>query len=95
VSAFLFLIAVPSIGLCTDVQAFCQLQEEQLCAGLRLEMDPRDRDGLKRDTWYFLGYQVATIGILYVMPWLERRTEGRVQPGDLVGQCYASNLGRG
>jgi hypothetical protein len=68
VSAFLFLIAVPSIGLCTDVQAFCQLQEEQLCAGLRLEMDPRDRDGLKRDTWYFLGYQVATIGILYVMP---------------------------
>ena len=35
---------------------------------LQVETDPRDRDGLKRDTWYFLGYQVATIGILYMMP---------------------------
>lgn len=30
--------------------------------------NPRDRDGLWRDTKYFLGYQVATIGILYLMP---------------------------
>ncbi len=28
----------------------------------------RDRKGLKRDTYYFLGYQAATIGILYVLP---------------------------
>jgi hypothetical protein len=30
--------------------------------------DFRDRKGLRRDTYYFLGYQVATIGILYVLP---------------------------
>jgi len=35
---------------------------------LQVETDLRDRDGLKRDTWYFLGYQVATISILYMMP---------------------------
>ena len=28
----------------------------------------RDTEGLKRDTWYFMGSQVATIGILYLMP---------------------------
>lgn len=27
-----------------------------------------DFEGIKRDTWYFLGYQAATVGILYVMP---------------------------
>ncbi len=28
----------------------------------------RDKQGLKRDTWYFLGYQWVTIGILYAAP---------------------------
>jgi len=28
----------------------------------------RDREGLKRDTWYFLGYQAAAVVILYAMP---------------------------
>jgi hypothetical protein len=47
---------------------------------LQVETDLRDRDGLKRDTWYFLGYQVATIGILYMMPegvsgWTEEQKE--------------------
>jgi hypothetical protein len=28
----------------------------------------KDRDGLRRDTWYFLGYQVAAVGILYALP---------------------------
>ena len=27
-----------------------------------------DFDGIKRDTWYFLGYQAAAVGILYIMP---------------------------
>lgn len=30
--------------------------------------DRPDREGLRRDTLYFLGYQVAVVGILYVMP---------------------------
>jgi len=30
--------------------------------------DGRDIAGLRRDTWYFLGYQVAAIGVLYVAP---------------------------
>ena len=32
------------------------------------DADPRDRAGLRRDTWYFLGYQVVAIGILYAVP---------------------------
>jgi hypothetical protein len=27
-----------------------------------------DFEGIKRDTWYFFGYQAAAIGIIYVMP---------------------------
>ena len=27
-----------------------------------------DFEGIKRDTWYFLGYQAAAVGILYVLP---------------------------
>lgn len=30
--------------------------------------DLRDRDGLRRDTLYFLGYQFVAIGVLYFMP---------------------------
>lgn len=37
-----------------------------------VQIDPettfKDRKGLIRDTRYFMGYQVATIGILYLMP---------------------------
>jgi hypothetical protein len=32
------------------------------------EPDARDRRGLRRDTYYFLAYQFAVIGILYVLP---------------------------
>lgn len=28
----------------------------------------RDRAGLKRDTYYFLGYQLVSIGVLYILP---------------------------
>lgn len=34
----------------------------------RLSNEFRDHDGLKRDTYYFLGYQVVAIGVLYLMP---------------------------
>jgi hypothetical protein len=30
--------------------------------------DARDRSGLRRDTWYFFGYQWVTIGALYFAP---------------------------
>jgi hypothetical protein len=30
--------------------------------------DPKDREGLRRDTGYFMGYQFAAVAILYVMP---------------------------
>jgi hypothetical protein len=45
------------------------------------EFDMRDRAGLRRDTWYFLGYQWVTIGILYVAPesvsgWSDEQKEG-------------------
>lgn len=32
------------------------------------QAEARDRDGLKRDTWYFFGYQWVTIGALYLAP---------------------------
>ena len=43
--------------------------------------DTRDREGLRRDTWYFLGYQWIIIGILYVAPesvsgWSDEQKEG-------------------
>ncbi len=118
VSAFLFLVAAPSVAHGADIkipkaaasqfstaadtgymdqwywpccertglsmfagmQATCQLGEEQGCFDLQLETDLRDRDGLIRDTWYFIGYQVATIGILYMMPenfsgWSDKQKE--------------------
>jgi len=31
-------------------------------------IDQPDRRGLRRDTWYFVGYQFAVIGILYLAP---------------------------
>lgn len=46
---------------CVDVRQWLCMDEP------RGDVDP-DRVGLKRDTYYFLGYQVASIGILYVMP---------------------------
>ncbi|NNF40684.1 MAG: DUF3943 domain-containing protein [Woeseiaceae bacterium] len=45
------------------------------------ESDEVDREGLRRDTWYFLGYQWVTIGILYLAPesvssWSDEQKEG-------------------
>lgn len=46
-----------------------------------IEQDIRDRAGLRRDTWYFLGYQWVTIGLLYAAPesvsgWTDEQKEG-------------------
>ena len=38
------------------------------CETFRIETDPRDPEGLRRDTWYFIGYQFVAVGILYLMP---------------------------
>jgi len=40
----------------------------RLCDEVTVDADFRDRPGLRRDTWYFLGYQVIAIGIIYSMP---------------------------
>jgi hypothetical protein len=45
------------------------------------EIDSVDRQGLRRDTWYFLGYQWITIGILYLAPesvssWSDEQKKG-------------------
>ncbi len=47
----------------------------------RNDFDLPDSDGLKRDTWYFLGYQWVTIGVLYVVPetisnWSDEQKQG-------------------
>lgn len=45
--------------------------EAQLSSDAVTPREPEDRadyKGLKRDTGYFLAYQIATIGILYLMP---------------------------
>ena len=46
-----------------------------------VEIELPDRRGLKRDTWYFFGYQWVTIGVLYAAPesvsgWTEEQKEG-------------------
>jgi len=61
------LVAGMSSGLCEDT-GFPQGEEPSFDFELAWSTDTPDRDGLNRDTWYFLGYQVAAIGILYVMP---------------------------
>lgn len=38
------------------------------CNGDDLPVDVPDRKGLRRDTKYFIGVQVVTIGVLYLMP---------------------------
>ena len=60
---------------CTAFDSTSILTGNPSCGGGResgepgyIAADARDRKGLRRDTWYFLGYQVATIGLLYAMP---------------------------
>lgn len=75
-------LAILLCGTWTPASGLCMETEE---AGLDLpdyvEADSRDRDGLKRDTLYFAGYQWVTIGILYMAPervsgWTDQQKEG-------------------
>ncbi|MDH4056252.1 MAG: DUF3943 domain-containing protein [Gammaproteobacteria bacterium] len=55
--------------------------DTRFCDEGYFETDSRDRAGLRRDTGYFLGYQVMAIGILYAMPesvsgWSSEQKEG-------------------
>jgi hypothetical protein len=61
------LVMGTSIGFCEGT-SFPQGEAPPLEFELAWSTDAPDRDGLNRDTWYFLGYQVAAIGILYAMP---------------------------
>lgn len=51
-----------------DVQYPCAGDGIEACVDELLNTDFRDRKGLKRDTFYFLGFQFASLGVLYVMP---------------------------
>ena len=64
-----------------DLPLACLQEPEEGCSDGNPDTDFRDRSGLRRDTWYFMGYQVATIGILYMMPesvsgWTDEQKEG-------------------
>jgi hypothetical protein len=61
------LVGGTSTGSCDDA-GFPPDEELPLEVVLTWKADAPDRDGLYRDTWYFLGYQVVAIGILYAMP---------------------------
>jgi len=57
------------------------LGEPEICLEGSLELEGPDGAGLERDTWYFLGYQAATVAILYAMPesvsgWSDEQKEG-------------------
>ena len=57
---FSLLVMGTSVGFCEE--------DQPLEFDVAWIADTPDRDGLKRDTWYFLGYQVVAFGILYAMP---------------------------
>ena len=47
---------------------FCFRLQSGACTDAALVEDSRDRRGLRRDTAYFMAYQVAAIAILYIAP---------------------------
>lgn len=54
---------------------------EQYASLEKLPVEDWDREGLRRDTAYFMGYQVAAVAVLYAMPesvtnWTEEDKEG-------------------
>jgi len=64
---FLFAI-VAAVVLLAPCDLHADDQGTAITAQLDIDLDSRDREGLNRDTWYFLGYQWVTIGVLYVAP---------------------------
>jgi len=78
-----FVAATISLALATAPCPAMALEHETTVieALQTLEFNEPDSDGLRRDTWYFLGYQWITIGILYVAPesvsgWTEEQKKG-------------------
>lgn len=65
-----FAAAAAALALATAACSADALEQESLDVDVLedLYLDEPDRDGLRRDTWYFLGYQWITIGILYIAP---------------------------
>ncbi len=51
-----------------ETQHDCFGDAPEGCADDPISRDYRDRTGLKRDTYHFLGYQLVSIGILYILP---------------------------
>jgi len=54
-------------GSATAARAVDDAALEPLAAA-PTELPAPDWKGLRRDTWYFLGYQFVAVGVLYVMP---------------------------
>jgi len=70
-----WLLLAAANGLCEEIREF------DLDLPDTADANARDRNGLHRDTWYFLGYQWVTIGMLYVAPesvssWTDEQKEG-------------------
>ncbi len=83
------MLAVPVVSAIAMLAAFVfacttaygqQVDSAEFRSQPIINLDTPDRAGLRRDTWYFMGYQWATIGILYVAPedvsgWSEEQKE--------------------
>jgi len=61
-AAIVFLPLAATSGRCQEID------DLELSLPNQTNAETRDWAGLKRDTWYFLGYQWVTIGLLYVAP---------------------------
>lgn len=74
-AAIAFLSLTVTSARCEEIEEF-DLDPPTYAGG-----DYRDWEGLKKDTWYFAGYQWVTIGILYLAPesvtsWTDEQKEG-------------------
>lgn len=75
------LVAIVFFPLATVGGRCEEIEEFDLNYPQWTEFNTRDWQGLKRDTWYFLGYQWVTIGVLYAAPegvsgWTAEQKEG-------------------
>ena len=61
-------IAAFILALLTPPLAASELGDLELEAEFSPELDTRDREGLWRDTKYFLAYQWVVVGLLYIAP---------------------------
>jgi Domain of unknown function (DUF3943) len=67
-------LARPACGAVVEPRNEIEAHQVDGAAGETTEATPEqpattpDLKGLKRDTWYFLGYQFAVVGVLYALP---------------------------